>query len=45
MAYTAKTTAFLQDYFGDRIIGLGVGHHDHKTLRYLTSFFVDFVKK
>jgi hypothetical protein len=45
IAYTPKTTAFLQDFFGDRIIWRGVVLHDHQTLRRLTPFCVDFIKK
>ena len=43
IAHTSKTTAFLQEFFGDRIMGRGFGHHDHQTLRYLTTFCVDFL--
>ena len=45
MDRSANRTAFLQNFFGDRIIGLGFGHHDHQTFRYMTSFCVDFLKK
>jgi hypothetical protein len=34
-ADTKKTTAFLQEFFSDGIIGRGLDHHDCQTLRHL----------
>ena len=45
IAHPEKTTAFLQNFFGDRIAGRSFGGHDHQTFTLPDFFLCGFRKE